>query len=159
MRLDTPIDISTLPQSEKSYGLIPDGWYPASVKNAEIRQTKSGGQMISIRYDIMGDKHAGRAVFGNINIRNQNPEAERIGHEQLGEMVRAIGITGKVHDTDQLIGGQLLIKVGTRKSEQYGDSNEVKGFKAFNNTPVPVAAPQQESASAGGSVPPWAARK
>jgi hypothetical protein len=157
MRLDTPFDVASLPKSDKSYDLIPDGWYPASVKNAEIKQTKSGGQMIALRYDIMGDKHAGRVVFGNINIRNANPEAERIGHEQLGEMVRAIGITGKVHDTDQLIGGQLLIKVGTRKSEQYGDSNEVKGFKALNNTPVPSVS--TAPAPSGGAVPPWAARK
>jgi hypothetical protein len=91
-------------------------------------------------------------VFGNLNIKNPNPTAEKIGREQLGEIMRAIGLP-TVQDTDQLIGGQLMIKLEIRESEQYGNSNDVKGFKSAGSAP-PSAAKAAPAAS-GKAAPPW----
>jgi hypothetical protein len=66
--------------------------------------------------------------------------------------MRAIGIA-KVADTDELIGGQLSIKVDIRSSEQYGDQNEVKGFKAIAGSTPP--APVAKAAATGKAAPPW----
>lgn len=148
-----------MPQSDRSYDLIPDGWYTATITKAELGMTKAGnGQKIDMRYDITGPSHEGRVVFGNLNIRNPSQKAEEIGRQQLGEIMRAIGLA-KVEDTDQLIGGTLQIKVGLSKPQDgYEQRNEVKGFKAVGGSAAPAAptaAPAATSAP-GGAKPPWA---
>jgi hypothetical protein len=144
--------VDALPQSTNNFEPLPAGWYTAVVNGAEIKNTKAGtGQYIAVRYDITGPTHQGRVVFGNLNIKNPNPKAEEIGRQQLGELMRAIGLT-TVQDTDQLIGGQLSIKLDVRESEQYGASNDVKGYKS--NGAVPPAAAKAPAASTK-AAPPW----
>lgn len=159
--LDFEFNVDSLPVSESSYEPIPAGWYTASIKNAEIRQTKNGtGQYIAVRYDIQGPSHSGRVIFGNINIKNANPKAEEIGRQQLGEVMRAIGLS-VVRDTDQLIGGTLQIKVDISHQDGYEPRNEVRGYKAVSGGSAPGIG---ESASTGagnsgvvkGATPPWA---
>lgn len=157
--LNTTFTASELPQSDNNFEPLPAGWYQAAIKGAEVKDTKAGtGQYIAVQYDILGPTHQGRVVFGNINIRNPNPKAEEIGHQQLGEIMRAIGLAS-LQDSDQLIGGNLSIKLSIRKSEEYGDSNDVKGFKAMDGgAPVSggMSAPApQQTAQAGGAAP-WA---
>lgn len=102
-----------LPQGS-TYDPLPPGWYTATIADAELKTTKDGsGQYIKIRYDITGHTHQGRVVFGNLNIKNASAKAEEIGRQQLGEIMRAIGLA-RVTDTDQLIGGSLSIKLDVR---------------------------------------------
>ena len=164
--LDQAIDLSNLPQSEQSYELLPPGWYSASITKADLKATKDGaGQYIALRFDITGPSHQGRVVFGNLNIKNRSAKAEEIGRQQLGELMRAIGLA-RVQDTDQLIGGQLQIKVAIREaSGGYEAQNEVKGYKAAGSQPAAIAPafpPMQASspaqAPAAGVTPPWLKR-
>jgi hypothetical protein len=153
--LTDPFALDDLPVADRTYDLLPPGWYNATIASAEVAKTKAGsGEYIKLRYDITGPTHQGRAVFGNLNIRNPSAEAERIGRQQLGELMRAIGLA-RVTDTDQLVGGALSIKVAVRKSDQYGDQNDVRGFKAIGgaSAPVPTAAPAPAATKAA---PPWA---
>lgn len=167
--LDQAIDLSSLPQSEQSYELLPPGWYSASITRADLKATKDGaGQYIALRFDITGPSHQGRVVFGNLNIKNRSAKAEEIGRQQLGELMRAIGLA-RVQDTDQLIGGQLQIKVAIREaSGGYEAQNDVKGYKAAGSQPAAIApaaptfptmqAPSPVQAPAAGVTPPWLKR-
>jgi len=133
-QLPQSFSAAELPQSDRNYDPIPEGWYDVEIKGAELRTTKAGtGQYIAVRYDVTGPSHGGRVVYGNLNVSNPNPKAEEIGRQQMGELMRAIGLP-VLQDTDQLVGGRLSIKVAIRKSEP--------------------AAPQP----AAGSAPPWAQR-
>lgn len=144
--------VDSLPTPTNNFEPLPAGWYTAIVNGAEIKNTKAGtGQYIAVRYDITGPTHQGRVVFGNLNIKNPNPKAEEIGRQQLGELMRAIGLT-TVQDTDQLIGGQLSIKLDVRESEQYGASNDVKGYKSNGAAPPAGAAKTSAPVKAA---PPW----
>ena len=148
------IGTEPLPVSEtRDYGLLPEGWYDAVIGAAEIRDTKAGtGKFIAITFDVTGPTHQGRKVWANLNIKNPNPKAEEIGRQQLGEIARSIGV-GVPKDTAQLIGGRLQIKVVVTKSEQYGDKNETKGYKAMpGGMPATVAAAPAASTKAA---PPW----
>jgi hypothetical protein len=76
--------------------------------------------------------------------------------------MRAIGLA-KVTDTDQLIGGQIAIKLEVKEDAQYGASNEVKGFKSVSGSAAPAAnvppfVKQAEVAQAAPAkaAPPWA---
>ena len=145
--LDQEFDASTV-EVRNSFDPLPAGWYTATITSADICVTKAGnGKYIKVRYDITGPTHQGRVVFGNLNIKNPNPTAEEIGRQQLAELMGAIGLT-KVRDTDQLIGGNLSIKLAVRQSEQYGDSNDVKGYKSISGSPAPQAQPQAPQAQA-----------
>ena len=150
-----------MPQSDRNFDPIPAGWYDVSITGAELRQTKAGtGQYIAVRYDVTGPTHQGRVIFGNLNIRNANPQAESIGRQQLGELMRAIGLA-KVEDTDQLIGHHLQIKVKIRESAGYDPQNDVSGFRASGGAAT-QAAPKaqgttsQQAQASGGAKAPWA---
>lgn len=158
--LGQTFDANDLPQGN-TYEPLPPGWYTATIAAAELKPTKDGtGQYIKVRYDITGPSHQGRVVFGNINIRNASAKAEEIGRQQLGELMRAIGLA-RVTDTDQLIGGSLQIKLDVRAAtEQYAAQNEVKGFKAITGS-APAFSPTASAPAASApskATPPWAKR-
>ena len=157
--LTESFDINELPVGNTgNFEPLPAGWYTCTISQAELKATKANnGQYIKLRYDITGPSHQGRVVFGNLNIKNANPKAEEIGRQQLGEIMRAIGLA-KVTDTDQLIGGQIAIKLEIKQDQQYGASNEVKGFKSVSGSVAPAASmPAAAPAAASGkAAPPWA---
>jgi hypothetical protein len=158
-QLGQTFETESLPRGSNNYEPLPSGWYSASITQAELRATKDGnGQYIRLRYDITGPSHQGRVVFGNLNVKNSSVKAEEIGRQQLGDLMRAIGLA-KVADTDELIGGTLSIKLDVRPAENgYAAQNEVKGYKSLGGgsatfAPPPQAAPSGEKAKAA---PPWA---
>ena len=138
--LGITLNQSELPEGQ-NFDPIPEGWYIAQIKSAELKNTKANdGQYIAVQYAVSGPTHAGRVVFGNLNIKNRNSEAERIGMGQLGSVMGAIGLA-KIEDTDQLIGGNLQIKVGLSKPQEgYEQRNEVKGWKAIEGGLAPMPA-------------------
>jgi hypothetical protein len=163
--LGETINAADLPQREEvgNYDPLPAGWYTATITGAELKATKAGdGQYIAIRYDITGPTHQGRVVFGNINVRNASPKAEEIGRQQLGDIMRAIGLA-KVSDTDELIGGSLSIKLDIKEAQgDYKARNEVRGFKALEGSPTTFKAAVAAPAPSGGpakAAPPWAAKR
>jgi hypothetical protein len=158
--LGETFDANELPQGNGgNFDPIPPGWYNAAITSAELTKTKDGtGQFIKVRYDITGPSNQGRVVFGNLNIKNASTKAEEIGRQQLGEIMRAIGLA-KVVDTDQLIGGNLSIKLSVREAtEQYAAQNEVKGFKSITGSAPAFSAPASTNAAPATtkSAPPWA---
>ena len=135
---------------DQDFQPIPDGWYRAEVKKAELKATKDGkGQYINVQHGVLGPSHAGRIVFDIINVRNASAEAERIGLAQLKRLKLAIGLPS-LTDTDQLVGRNLEIDVKTQKSEEYGDKNVVKAYRSPEGSAMPAAAVSNSSA------PPWA---
>lgn len=154
--LGETFNAADLPQRTGNFDPIPAGVYTASITQANLRDTKDGaGKIIAVRYDITGPSHQGRVIFSNINIRNKSPKAEEIGRQQLGDIMRAIGLAS-LQDTDQLIGGQLQINVDIEKKEGYEARNQVKGFKALSGSPAPAPAAAPAQAPAAGAAPPWA---
>ena len=161
--LNEEFNVDELPQGNGNFEPLPAGWYTGTISQAELKATKAGnGQYIKLRYDITGPTHQGRVVFANLNIKNANPKAEEIGRQQLGDIMRAIGLA-KVTDTDQLIGGQIDIKLEVKQDAQYGASNEVKSIKSVSGSAAPAAAVTPAKAFAPAApakparaAPPWA---
>jgi hypothetical protein len=165
MRLDETINLKSLPESDRSYDPVPPGWYSARIHSAEVKTTKAGnGQYIKVRYDIVGPAHQGRAIFANLNIRNPNAKAEQIGRQQLGELMRAIGLA-EIQDTDQLIGGTCEIKLEIQAAEgEYAARNEVRGWKHGGAAAAPASArpqwaqpdaPKPAAPASAAKAPPW----
>lgn len=161
-QLGYTVNANELPEDNGgSFDPIPAGEYTVRITEAGVQQTQAGtGEYIKLRMDVTGPSHEGRVLFANLNIKNPSQKAEEIGRQQLGAVMRAINLTA-INDTDQLIGGDLKVKVAIRQSEQYGPQNEVKSFKAVGGsaTPMPSApapAATAPSAAAASGKPPWA---
>lgn len=167
--LGQTFDANELPQGNGgNFEPLPEGNYNASITQAELKNTNDGGgQYIKLRLDITGPSHQGRVIFSNLNIKNASAKAEEIGRQQLGDIMRAIGLA-KVTDTDQLIGGNLNIKLSIRAArtdektgKTYDASNEVKAYRAINGGAAPTfqaAAPAAAPAASAPAkaAPPWA---
>lgn len=163
--LGETFSVSDLPQSDRNYDLIPEGWYTVKITQADVKPTKSGtGEKIDVRYDILGPTQQGRVIFGSVNIRNQSAQAEQIGRQQLGEIMRAIGLE-RIENTDQMIGGELQIKIKIKQPSDkdraagYDQArNDIAGFKACEGRSAPLPGPAASAPAAGGgaATPPWA---
>lgn len=164
--LGQTFDENELLKSDRNFALIPAGVYDATITKADLKPTKTGGgQYIAMRCDITGPTHQGRVIFSNINIKNASTAAENIGRQQLGEIMRAIGLS-KVTDTDQLVGGNVKIKISIRPSRTdektgaiYESSNEIKAFSSSSGSVPAFKSPQTTDAPASNpakAAPPWA---
>jgi len=155
--LNETFNTAELPEEQGGFDPIPAGDYHLVVSESELKDTKSGtGQYIWLKMSVVGPTHQGRILFANLNIRNPNPKAEDIGRQQLGSVLRAIGVAS-LTDTDQLIGGNMTCKVTVKNDPTYGPGNEIKGFKAVSGSPMPAPAPGGQAAPAPsqGATPPW----
>ena len=157
--LDEEFSVDALPVGNNNFEPLPEGWYNATITGAEIKATKAGdGKYIALKYNITGPSHQGRVIFGNLNIKNASTKAEEIGRQQLGEIMRAIGLA-KVSDTDQLIGGNVGIKLSVRTGDYAG--NEIKAFRALSGVQPTAVAPfkavgPSAAAAPAKAAPPWA---
>ena len=155
--LEEEFSVYTLPVGNNNFEPLPVGWYNATITAAEIKPTKAGdGKYIAVKYAITGPTHQGRVIFGNLNIKNASTKAEEIGRMQLGSIMRSIGLA-TVKDTDQLIGGNLAIKLTVRTGEYAG--NEVKDFRALGGSAPAAVAPFKavgsSPAAPSKAAPPW----
>lgn len=152
MFLSTAINLNDLPQNDQISGALPAGEYAVKIDKAELKTTNSGdGQYIKLQLRVTGPTHVNACVFTNLNIVNRNETAERIGKQQLRSIMEAINLQ-TITDTDQLIGGVMLVKISCQPDDYRrgnGDldamKNEVKLFKKLGGStaipsqqPVPV---------------------
>ena len=151
---------------------IPAGDYVAQIRDSEIKDTKAGtGQVLRLTWVILDGPFVGRTVFDRINVQNQNPTAEKIGQQTLSSICHTLGVL-RLQDSIQLHNIPCKISVKIKKDDQFGDSNEIKGYSAIGQRPAFAApqaqqfAPQQPMQQPAyqqpapqqpaGSAPPWA---
>lgn len=142
--------------AQNNFSPIPAGVYPAQIVESELRDLKSGnGQALSLQFEILGDKFAGRKVFANLNIYHTNPDAQRIAQEQLSAICHSVGVM-QLQDSSQLHNKPLNIRVKIRKQEGYEDRNEISGYEALPHGAA-VAPNQTASATPVAAAPrkPW----
>lgn len=160
-------DTNTVEKRENNFELLPAGWYVAQVVESDIVNLKSGnGQAIKLTFDVLSEGHRGRKIWAQLNVRHNNPEAERIAQQQLRELCDSIGIV-RMTDTAELHNKPMQVKVKVRvsKDPQYEDQNEISGYKSAGGASAPAmqiparaAAPAAAPAAAApaSSSPPWA---
>lgn len=144
----------TVEEQESSFSPIPAGVYIARVEDAEVKDTKSGGQRIALQFSIADGQFSNRRVFANINTRNHSQDAQRIGQSQLKAFSRAIGCVGAT-STDPFLGKYCKIKVKIRKSDEYGDQNDVTGYEAIEQSAAPAASFKSQPPVQQASSVPW----
>lgn len=138
----------------KTFDLVPDGTYSAVALSSEIKETKTGGEMLVYKMQITDGEHANRVLWARFNTRNANPKAEEIGRRQLADFCKAAGVD-EMTDTEDLCGKPVSIRVKVRPEQNgYPASNEISGFSALSHpAPRPVAPAPAPRPAAGAK--PW----
>ena len=148
------------PQAE--FQPLPAGAYLAVAVSSEVKDTKTGGEMVVYKMQIIDGEYANRTIFARFNVKNASAQAEQIGKQQLSAFCHAVGVLN-LTDTDELLNRPVQIRVKVREaSGSYGPSNEVAGFSVASGAPAaPVAsaarpaAPAPAARPATGGARPW----
>ncbi len=143
-------------KAPSSYGPIPVGNYDAQVSSCEWKEnSQRTGEIIAVKYTIIGPTHNNRIVFSNFNIRNVSAKAEEIGQQQFSDFTRACGFDEMPDDTDMYVGRILNIRIGIENPENVEPGREprntVIGFRRSETT----TPPQEPPKPANPVVPPW----
>jgi len=133
-------------KADNDFEPLPDGEYLMSIDYAEIIETKSKrGEHLKLELIVLespdGANH-NRRVFQYHMIRHDNEATQRIGREYIEELGRAIGLPEpmNIQDTTQFINQAVRAKLKTKKgSGDYGDSNEVEKYFAYQDSPDETA--------------------
>lgn len=145
-----------LPAGE--FGVIPPGEYTAIVKDSVLKDTKTGGKMLSQTFEIIEGNYAKRLVWNNLNMVNASEQAQSIAHRQFRDFCVAAGMGDfKVNTPEELAGRAqelhykpVIVELGIEKSTGYPDKNKVVKFKKATAQFAPA-----NTAPASGA-PPWA---
>lgn len=141
-------------EDKQDFELLPNGEYVAVVQEAELRDTRAGGEGINVKLEIVEGQYKGRYVFDWINIKNSNPDCVKWGLESLKQLVVAacIDTSRPFTEVSELNGKVVCIRVGVQKGKDgYDDSNKVKSYKSA----VKQATQQQGNNLAAGQQPTW----
>jgi hypothetical protein len=116
---------------KKSFDVLPAGKYYVRCADAELKDTKAGtGRYIKCKFMVEEGEYENRVIFMNVNIENPNPQAQQIGLGQL----KAFLVASAYFNPDELgavadlVGLKAVANVKIRKSEQFGDSNDISSF-------------------------------
>lgn len=104
------------------------GTYRVEIANSEVADTKTGGKMLKVTWEVQDQKYRGRLVWGNFNIVNASEKAQAIGRGQLASLAKACGLLGIPEDSMSLHNIPHLIRVVVESKEGYEPRNVVKGF-------------------------------
>ena len=145
-----------------SFDTLPAGQYEVYVSKSDVKQTKAGnGLYVWLEMTVTSGPFERRKLFAQLNIKNPNETAQKIGNGQLKALCQAVGVE-RCRDTAELHDIPFIAKVKVKRDQLYGDKNEIAGFEklgaqkgqpttkpaAHGGTGKPIAQP-----AAG--APPW----
>jgi len=112
------------------FDVIPAGDYDAVIVSSEMKLTKKGdGKYLSLELQILNGQYQNRKLFDKLNLKNANQQAVDISKATLSAICRAVGVlTPK--DSSELHNKPLRVKVKVRKSEEYGEQNQITAYKS-----------------------------
>ncbi len=133
---------------------VPGGRYPLNVFDGEIREAgpdakHSGSEYIAWDFTVAGGEFDGRHIWANTIFSHgdcdcPNEATFLKGLFALKGLLAATGIWSPEEldadefdfDIDQVVGSLVVGAVRYKKSEEYGDSNEIKRYYAADEAAV-----------------------
>jgi len=146
-------------EERPSFAPLPAGEYTVMIAGSNIKDTRSGGQMLELELVVDGGEFDGRRIWDRLNIANANATAQRIAHETLADYCIVCG-RASVQDSEELHGAPFRVELSIDPGKgDYGPSNRVKKvLYEDGSSPRGDAAPKRAAAPAAraaGATPPW----
>lgn len=84
------------------------GFYGLVITRSVIKPTKAGdGKYLEVEFDITDPSDYGnRKFWDKFNIFNKNPTAQKIGREQLSDLLKSLGLDGSA-EPDDMVGASV----------------------------------------------------
>lgn len=139
------------PENQRASSVLPAGEYPAIMTESERVSTKAGdGAYLKTKWQIVAGEFQNRVIFANFNLWLPPVKAValNIARGQFSEFCKAVS-TPNPKDSSELHNKVCMVKLKVKVDDQYGDKNEIAGFKAAGSVPA-KAAPATATAN------PWA---
>lgn len=136
---------------------LPAGKYIAAIVESETKPTKNGrGSYLQLTFQVLDGPYKGRMLWARLNLQNPNAVAVQIARAELSAICRSVGVMAP-KDSVELHNLPLQITVKCKKRDDIpggGEiTNEIKGYA--KKSIASGETPQQQTAAAGGSTPPW----
>lgn len=125
-----------LSDASANQGGVDPGEHEVTVKNAELKVTKSGtGRYINVDFITNNGQH----IFHMFNIVNENPKAVMIGRNQLKAFLTCAGYAdpNNLKDVWDLINLKCIVKVKMEESTAFGDKPKITVFKPLTKASLP----------------------
>lgn len=137
-------------REHKDIALIPNNtWATLEIIESDVAQSEEG-HWTGLKYTVKvaSGPYENRRVWGCVTVRNtRDAQSEQWGRQELGELARAIGISG-ITSSEDIIGAVFDGRIGVRtpkkgsKDEAYGSKNIVREYRpAGKGGAKPGAAP------------------
>ena len=112
---------------------LPADWYLVQIVDSEFKETQmKNGTYLALTFEVLQGPYAGRKVFTNLNLVNENTATVEIAYKNLSAICHCIGRL-QFQDTSQLPGIPLQVKVAVQLDEnKKPKSNDVKGYRDAN---------------------------
>lgn len=165
--LGTTINVNEIPERQE-FTPLPPGDYACMITASEMKPTKNGaGEYLELSIEVQDGQFANRKLFERLNLKNANPDAERIAYESLGELCRAMSKT-TIKDSNELHNKRFVARVEVEQGKPYTKDGVTKEGSAQNrikkylnisgsapatNTNQPQAAAVSSAQDA--ALPPW----
>lgn len=133
-------DASGYDPDQPDFNILPQGEYTVCVTESDICPTKAGnGTLCKLKLKIIAGDHKNRTLYDNINLKNPNEDATRIGKRQMDSLLYSTGIL-KPSDTSELHNKPVIAVIEVQKRKDTGGlSNSVKKYKPLASGSPPAA--------------------
>lgn len=114
---------------------IPAGKYGALAIEAKVKPTKSGtGKVLELVFLVIDPNGPfdGRRLYAFLNIQNESKKAEQIGRGLLSALCKAIGKTGLVANSSELLDKACTVKVDIKPDLNGKDRNNITAFYPYD---------------------------
>lgn len=150
-------------QPEFDNSPLPDGDYYVEIEKAEVKNTANGkgvgcNTTLSVLGHVADKSQKGRKLFAWFTLQHENDQAQQIGQREFHALRLAVG-NPTAMDTDELIGQNLVVRVGLDKKDK--ERNQIKKYIALDGydasqADAPKSAPDPQAApSAAVKKNPW----
>ena len=141
-------------QTMEDRDVLPAGEYLAAICKSEKREAKSNPQnrYLNMEFEVTSGEFQGRRFWTMLNLWNVNDQTVSIAQRELNSICHAVGKL-RIADTEELHGIPMLVKLGVKKDNSYGDQNVVKGYKPANGAASGGAS--NTHSAGGGKSGPW----
>ena len=129
------------------FKVIPPGVYNVAIVESDVQDTKSGGKMLVLKYQILDGKNTGDALVDRLNVVNSSDIAQKIGLSNLKNICDAVGFAGQLNDSTQLHGKPFSVKVIVEEFESNKEAGKMLQSNKIERRMPKQAAQQQQPAS------------
>ena len=112
--------------TNRSWHVLPDGWYRAMLKESHYKPTGAGDGMCLHLHNVLLD-HDGKELRDFLTLEHPKQKTVHIAKTRLKELAIAVGhpTPNNVEDSDELMGKPYMIRLYSSKASdpKYGDRN------------------------------------